>query len=98
LVWLLSYARSRECAPEAAREMQTHPEFRHGTLQKSRTRGKLADTKVEDPDLWRFLHDSAAEIGVPPTVVPDGRTPFEVFRDVRFLVLSPRRQLSKPGR
>lgn len=45
----------------------------------------VADTKVEDPDLWRFLHDSAAEIGVTPTVVADGRTPFEVFRDVRFL-------------
>jgi PP-loop superfamily ATP-utilizing enzyme len=44
-----------------------------------------ADTQVEDPDLWRFVHDSAAEIGVQPTIVADGRSPFEVFADVRFL-------------
>jgi len=58
----------------------------------------VADTRVEDPDLWRFVHDSTVAIGVAPTVVADGRTPFEVFRDQRFLVLSPRRHLSKPGR
>ena len=45
----------------------------------------IADTQVEDPDLWRFVHDSTARIGVEPTVVADGRTPFEVFHDQRFL-------------
>jgi hypothetical protein len=45
----------------------------------------VADTRVEDPDLWRFVHDSTRQIGVAPTVVADGRTPFQVFRDQRFL-------------
>ena len=45
----------------------------------------VADTRVEDPDLWRFVHDSTVHIGVSPTVVADGRTPFEVFQDRRFL-------------
>lgn len=44
-----------------------------------------ADTRVEDPDLWRFVRDSTVHIGVAPTVVADGRTPFQVFRDQRFL-------------
>jgi len=44
-----------------------------------------ANTQVEDPDLWRFVRESADEIGVQPTIVADGRTPFEVFADVRFL-------------
>lgn len=45
----------------------------------------FADTLVEDPDLYRFLGDAAEQLGVPITRVADGRTPFEVFRDVRFL-------------
>lgn len=45
----------------------------------------IADTRVEDPDLWRFVRDSTARIGVEPTVVADGRTPFQVFGDQRFL-------------
>lgn len=45
----------------------------------------FADTQVEDEDLYRFLDDAAAQLGVPVTVVADGRTPFEVFRDQRFL-------------
>jgi hypothetical protein len=44
-----------------------------------------ADTQVEDPDLWRFARQAATHIGVPLTVVADGRTPFEVFADQRFL-------------
>src|SRR5207248_4868176 len=55
----------------------------------------FADTRIEDPDLHRFLRASSAHLGVPVPVVPDGRTPFQVFHDQRFLVLSPRRQLSK---
>jgi hypothetical protein len=45
----------------------------------------VADTRIEDPDLWRFVHDSTVHIGVEPTIVADGRTPFEVFHDQRFL-------------
>ena len=45
----------------------------------------VADTGVEDPDLWRFVRDSTVHIGVAPTVVADGRTPFRVYRDQRFL-------------
>lgn len=45
----------------------------------------FADTRVEDGDLYRFLTDSAAQLGVPVTRVCDGRTPFEVFADQRFL-------------
>ncbi|MET7396299.1 hypothetical protein ABZS66_22740 [Dactylosporangium sp. NPDC005572] len=45
----------------------------------------IADTRVEDPDLWRFATQAAEHIGVPLTVVTDGRTPFEVFTDRRFL-------------
>jgi hypothetical protein len=44
-----------------------------------------ADTRVEDPDLWRFVADSAAHLGVAPVVVADGRTPWEVFADQHFL-------------
>jgi hypothetical protein len=45
----------------------------------------IANTQVEDPDLWRFAAQTADHIGVPLTVVADGRTPFEVFADQRFL-------------
>ncbi|MET8983262.1 hypothetical protein ABZX85_47625 [Streptomyces sp. NPDC004539] len=45
----------------------------------------FADTLVEDEDLYRFLDDAAEQIGVPVTRVADGRTPFEVFRQRRFL-------------
>lgn len=45
----------------------------------------FADTLIEDEDLYRFLDESAANIGVPITRIADGRTPWEVFKDVRFL-------------
>lgn len=45
----------------------------------------FADTLIEDPDLYRFLDEAAADVGAPLVKVADGRTPFEVFRDVRFL-------------
>jgi len=45
----------------------------------------FADTLVEDLDLYRFLRDATVQLDVPLTVVRDGRTPFEVFRDHRFL-------------
>ena len=45
----------------------------------------FCDTKMEDSDLYRFLHEGAKVIGVPVTTIADGRTPWEVFRDERFL-------------
>lgn len=45
----------------------------------------FADALVEDPDLYRFLTDSAALFELPITRVADGRTPFEVFWDQKFL-------------
>jgi hypothetical protein len=45
----------------------------------------FADTLVEDPDLYRFLIDSGRYFGIKPIVVTDGRKPFEVFWDQRFL-------------
>jgi len=45
----------------------------------------FADTRVEDPDLYRFRDEAAANVGGELVVVADGRTPFEVFKDDRFL-------------
>ncbi len=45
----------------------------------------FADTLIEHPDLYRFLDDAAADLGVPVTRVADGRTPTQVFRDRRFI-------------
>ncbi len=45
----------------------------------------FADTKMEDEDLYRFLEEAAANIGVPITKIAEGRDPWEVFKDVRFL-------------
>jgi hypothetical protein len=55
---------------------------RHGTADMVLL---FADTKIEDEDTYRFLREAAANVGVPLTVVADGRTPWEVFRDVKFL-------------
>ncbi|MEV0994342.1 LAGLIDADG family homing endonuclease [Nonomuraea sp. NPDC050202] len=45
----------------------------------------FADTLTEDEDLYRFMDDASAHLGVAPTIVQDGRTPFEVFFDVKWL-------------
>jgi hypothetical protein len=41
----------------------------------------FADTKMEDEDLYRFLHEAAANVGAPLVRIADGRTPWEVMRD-----------------
>jgi len=58
--------------------MMKHP-------QKSRICGRLADTTVEDDDLWRFADDTATQLGVSLTIVRDGRAPWDVFEDVSFI-------------
>lgn len=45
----------------------------------------FADTLVEDADLYRFLKDAERNIGVPITRIADGRTPWQVFEDERFI-------------
>lgn len=45
----------------------------------------FADTKVEDPDLYRFLSSAQRNLNAELVTVADGRTPFEVFKDDRFL-------------
>ncbi len=45
----------------------------------------FADVLIEHPDLYRFSRQAADQLGVPVTRVCDGRTPWQVFSDVRFL-------------
>jgi hypothetical protein len=45
----------------------------------------FADTLIEDWDSYRFIGEAAYDLGLPVTRIADGRTPFEVFRDVKFL-------------
>lgn len=48
----------------------------------------FTDTLIEDADTYRFLHDAAANVGGELVTIAEGRTPWEVFRDVRFLANS----------
>jgi hypothetical protein len=45
----------------------------------------FADTLKEDADLYRFLPEAAAWVDSPLVRVADGRTPFQVFHDSRWL-------------
>ena len=45
----------------------------------------FTDTLMEDPDLYRFLPEAAESVGGDLVTLADGRTPWEVFHDVRFL-------------
>ena len=45
----------------------------------------FADTLIEHPDTYRFLNEAAADIGCEFVRIADGRTPWQVFRDVKFL-------------
>ena len=55
---------------------------RHGPED---TRLLFADTLMEDEDLYRFLEEAAADIGAELIHLTEGRTPWEVFFDERFL-------------
>jgi hypothetical protein len=41
----------------------------------------FADTKMEDEDLYRFIDEASANVGVPMVRIADGRTPWQVMRD-----------------
>lgn len=45
----------------------------------------FADTKMEDEDLYRFLDEAAANVGAPLVRITDGRTPWELFKDKKFI-------------
>jgi hypothetical protein len=45
----------------------------------------FADTLIEDEDNYRFIEEASANLGVPVTRIADGRNPWEVFRDERYL-------------
>ena len=51
----------------------------------SKTLLLFADTKIEDEDLYRFLHEGADVLKAELQIIADGRTPWEVFKDVKFL-------------
>jgi 3'-phosphoadenosine 5'-phosphosulfate sulfotransferase (PAPS reductase)/FAD synthetase len=45
----------------------------------------FTDTLIEDQDLYRFMDDAEKYFGIEIAKIADGRTPFEVFKDTRFL-------------
>jgi hypothetical protein len=45
----------------------------------------FADTLIEDEDLYRFVDEAAADVGGELVRVADGRDPWQVFFDRRFL-------------
>ena len=52
----------------------------HGTKD---TTLLFADVLIEDEDLYRFIDEAAADVGAPLVTIADGRTIWELFRDVR---------------
>lgn len=44
-----------------------------------------ANTKIEDEDWFRFVQEAAANVGGDLIMLEEGRTPWEVFFDVRYL-------------
>lgn len=55
----------------------------------------FADTLIEDEDLYRFLDDASADLGIHVTRIADGRTPWQVFEDVKFIGNSQRDPCSR---
>lgn len=45
----------------------------------------FADTQIEDPDAYRFLDDAEKQLGVTLHRIADGRDPWEVFVDEKFI-------------
>jgi len=45
----------------------------------------FTDTLIEDADLYRFLQEAAENVGGELVWIKEGRTPWEVFKDVRYL-------------
>lgn len=45
----------------------------------------FTDTMIEDPDLYRFIEEAAANVGGRFVRLADGRDPWQVFRDKRMI-------------
>ncbi len=45
----------------------------------------FADTLIESPDLYRIMPTYINDVGAEFVHIADGRTPFEVFEDVKFI-------------
>ena len=45
----------------------------------------FTDVLIEDEDLYRFLHEAAENVGGELIVLADGRDPWDVFRDRRYM-------------
>jgi 3'-phosphoadenosine 5'-phosphosulfate sulfotransferase (PAPS reductase)/FAD synthetase len=45
----------------------------------------FTDTLIEDKDLYRFLNETSEKFGCELVWLKDGRTPWEVFKDVRWI-------------
>jgi len=45
----------------------------------------FTDTLIEDEDNYRFLEEATANVGAPLVRLAEGRDPWQVFRDKRFL-------------
>jgi hypothetical protein len=55
----------------------------------------FADTLIEDEDVYRFLADASRDLGIPLTRIADGREPWQVFEDERFIGNSSKDPCSK---
>lgn len=45
----------------------------------------FTDVLIEDEDLYRFLYEAAENVGGELVVLADGRNPWEVFKDKRYM-------------
>lgn len=45
----------------------------------------FTDTKIEDSDLYRFVDETAIKLGAEIVKISDGRTPWDVAKDVKFI-------------
>ncbi len=54
---------------------------------KANTRAYFADTNSEDPDLYRFLDAQERYFGITIERLKDGRTPWDVMKDERYITL-----------
>lgn len=45
----------------------------------------FADTLIEDEDLYRFLNETSQWLGIEITRLSDGRDPWELFKDKKFI-------------
>jgi len=45
----------------------------------------FADTLIEDEETYAFLEAAAVDLDTPLTRIADGRTPWQVFKDVRYM-------------